>query len=217
MGDGYLGLGRWRGIAVRVHWTTPIGAALLTMRPFSPAAWLAFVVVILVHEVGHAVVVRWCGGTVHAINVTGVGGTCWWSGRVSPLRRAAIAWGGVGAQLLLAVATIVALPYVGRPETSSSALVDVAYVLTVSNVLMALVNLVPIAPLDGAEAWRVVRLLRGPRPPLPATVVDDRLPVGRLDATVRDQLDRIFAASDDVSSPRERTETSTVPPGRRKR
>jgi stage IV sporulation protein FB len=220
MKGGYLTIGHWRGVAVRVHWATPIGAAFMTARPFSPAAWLAIVVVILVHELGHAAVVRWCGARVLAIDLNAIGGTCRWSGRVSALQRSLIAWGGVAAQVLLAIATIVVLPYLGRPETSGRALMDVAYVLTASNLLLALLNLIPIAPLDGVEAWRLVRAIRGPKPPRRATEVDDRIPRWMMDRGLREQLDRVFAASDDDPPPRrpdvERMKEDTVPPDRRK-
>jgi membrane-associated protease RseP (regulator of RpoE activity) len=221
MKDGYLTIGRWRGVDVRVHWTTPIGAVCMTARPFSPAAWLAIVVVILVHELGHAAVVRWCGARVHAIDVHAIGGTCRWSGRVSGLQRSWIAWGGVGAQVLLAVATIVVLPYLGRPETSGRALMDVAYVFTASNLLIALLNLIPVAPLDGVEAWRIVRAIRGPKRPRRATEVDDRIPRWMMDRGLREQLDRVLAASDDDPPPRrpdaERIEKDTATSDRRKR
>jgi Zn-dependent protease len=149
-------LGR-RGVAVRMHWTAPIGAWLLTGRDLSPVRWLTFLVVILCHELGHAVMVRLARARVLSIALTAVGGNCTWAGNVTRYQRACIAWGGVLAQGLLFVIGLVVwrlglLPF----GIHTFAVLDV---LLEANLVIALVNLLPVQPLDGAEAWPLVPML----------------------------------------------------------
>jgi hypothetical protein len=51
---GYLTIGRALGAPVRMHWTTPLGAWILGRG--HAAGVLGFVVIVLVHELGHAAV-----------------------------------------------------------------------------------------------------------------------------------------------------------------
>ncbi len=151
--DGFLVLGKvWRA-PVRIHWTTPIVAFLLTRLSFVPGAWLGFLVIVLVHELGHALVVRSVRAHVLSINVHGFGGTCEWYGNVTAKQRAMIAWGGVIAQAALyGVARLAQtiVPAVGMFD-------NFMYALTATNFILIVVNLLPIRPLDGAEAWKLLR------------------------------------------------------------
>lgn len=153
---GYLQLFRWRGTAVRVHWTVPIGALLFTGMSFAPFAWLAFFGLIFLHELGHALVARRYGHRVAAIEVSGFGGLCRWSGYATEYERAAIAWGGVLAQAALFVITLGVVLFVGVP---SGPLGQVVNVFLRTNAWLIALNLLPIPPLDGAEAWRILRWL----------------------------------------------------------
>src|SRR5439155_418778 len=91
-----------------------------------------------------------------------LGGECHWAGQPTAKRRALIAWGGVAGQaVLLAVAW------------SATRLLPAAFTgwfgdplgraLVHSNMAMAAFNLLPIPPLDGVEAWRLL-LPRARRP-----------------------------------------------------
>ena len=153
---GALSLGRIAGVAVRLHWTAPIGAFVLTGFHFDPLGWLCFFGVVLVHEVGHALVVKACRATPVAIDLTGFGGLCHWRGEVSAVGRASIAWGGVWAQLML-LAIGEACLWLDPPLGLTGWRLLAA--ATSSNAWLMALNLVPIAPLDGAEAWRLPVLL----------------------------------------------------------
>jgi hypothetical protein len=85
--SGYLRIGRFRGAPIRLHWTVPLACVVFTRFSFVPGAWLGFVLLVLIHELGHAVL----------------------------------------------------------------------------NFELILVNLLPIPPLDGAEAWGVIGLVRAAR------------------------------------------------------
>lgn len=149
--DGFLVLGHVWGAPIQVHWTTPVVAFALTGLSFVPGAWLGFLVIVLIHEIGHALVVRSCGAHVISVNAHGLGGTCEWYGHVTARQRAMIAWGGVLAQGVLYVAARL----VATVVPSWGFWGQVLYTLTATNLILIVVNLLPIRPLDGAEAWKI--------------------------------------------------------------
>ena len=163
---GYLTIGRLRGIPIRLHWTIPLGALLFSGFTFAPAFWVGFFLLALIHELGHATVVRAYGHQVLKVDVTGFGGMCHWFGNASRMERGAIAWGGVLAQLALLGVSVAVLALTGGAHSRWS--LELASVFVRTNVWIMLLNLLPIPPLDGAEAWRFVAdLIRGnpfPRP-----------------------------------------------------
>jgi hypothetical protein len=153
--SGYLTIGRWRGAPIKLHWSIPVAAVVLNGFQFRPGILLAFTLLILIHELGHAVMVRLLGHRVVAVEVTGLGGLCHWSGNASPFEDSLIAWGGVLAQLLLWFATTFWL-WFGLDATPPSAFVwDVIAVFTSTNLWLMALNLIPLEPLDGARAWKI--------------------------------------------------------------
>lgn len=157
-GSGYLTIARWQGAPVRAHWTLPLGAFVFGHGRIAPGYWLGFALVVLVHEIGHALVVRRFGLRVVSVDVHGAGGQCRWAGDATALQRARIAWGGVNAQLALFLATAGALAILGPPSTPLFAALADAF--TSTNVFLIVLNLLPVPPLDGAEAWKLPGLLR---------------------------------------------------------
>ncbi|MBI5545114.1 MAG: M50 family metallopeptidase [Deltaproteobacteria bacterium] len=158
---GYLVLGRWKGAAIRVHLSAPLGALLFSGFDYRPLQWLGFLVLILAHEIGHATVARWAGAQVVSLDVHAIGGRCvYYDGFAGALARAFIASGGIAAQVGLWLLTLLVLdgPVDLRPtlgETGVKALQD----FTVTNFLVAALNLLPLEPLDGAEIWKLPPLL----------------------------------------------------------
>jgi Zn-dependent protease len=156
VGGGHLKLGRWRGAPVRAHWTLPLGAFVLAGGRFAPGFWIGFALIVLVHEIGHAILVRRYRCRVVSIDLYGMGGECRWHGDPTAIQRAKIAWGGVTAQIVALLAAEVALIILGRPASAFTA--QLAEAFTVGNGLMIAINLIPLPPLDGAEAWKPFRL-----------------------------------------------------------
>jgi stage IV sporulation protein FB len=151
--NGYLELGRLRGALIRVHWSMPLGALLFTRFELRPVAWLCVTLVIFLHELGHAATVWACQRRVIAIDLLPIGGLCRWDGRpVTPFQRACIAFGGVWAQLLLLAVVLLVGAIAGPPAQPWT--FDAQQVLVSTNLFIMGFNLLPIAPLDGAEAWR---------------------------------------------------------------
>ncbi len=156
-----LTIGRLRGAPVRLHWSVPLGVLVFTRFRLAPGAWLAFVIVLLAHELGHALAVVRGGLRLTSVDVLGVGGLCRFEGYPTPRRRVLIAWAGVIAQAAILLITAALVLVLGRPAHAFAA--DAVYALTWANGWLILVNLVPIPPLDGAEAWALVPLITAAR------------------------------------------------------
>ena len=154
--EGWLQIGYLRDAPVRLHWSAPLGAFFFGGFRFAPGFWLGFVIVILIHELGHAFVVRRARQTVLSVDVHGLGGVCQWVGNASPIERACIAWGGVWGQMALLA---VALPLAYLIPTYSIYQLELFDALVRGNLYLAALNLLPIPPLDGAEAWKLPKLL----------------------------------------------------------
>ena len=65
--------------------------------------------------------------------------------------RALVAWGGVLAQLPILVVTLAVVAALGSP--TQPFLADLVYAFTVTNAILIGLNLIPLGPLDGKEAW----------------------------------------------------------------
>jgi stage IV sporulation protein FB len=155
--QGYLLLGRVQRIPIRLHWTAPLGAILFGRFRFVPAFWGAFLALVLIHELGHAAMVRMARARVTMIDLDGAGGLCHWRGSVSPMREALIAWGGIFGQLVALAVTYALVFAFGRPENEYVA--QIVDVFTRANLWLAAFNLIPVRHLDGAKAWKIVPLL----------------------------------------------------------
>jgi stage IV sporulation protein FB len=151
--SGYVRLGRLRRAPVRVHWTTPLGLFVFSGFSFDPLVWAALLLVMVVHEIGHAVLARRYDLHVVSIDVTGVGGVCRVAGDPTLTEAAVVAWGGVLAQAALLVAAIVVRSVL---HFVTAGLLDGVFdTLITTNVVLMVLNLLPIEPLDGATAWRL--------------------------------------------------------------
>jgi hypothetical protein len=157
MRGGYLQFGRFRGAPIRFHVTIPVGALLFTGLSLQPGAWVAFVVLILVHELGHALLCRAYRLRVVEIRIHGLGGECHYRDTATPWQRSVVAWGGVLAQALLLAVTFVVDALGLVPPSGFGYDVVTTFVLT--NLCMIALNLLPVDPLDGADAWMLFAML----------------------------------------------------------
>lgn len=158
-------LGRWRGIPIALHWTVLLGLPwfLYQTRTFTGmlVAFAAFTFLLLAHELGHAAVALWRRVEVVHIRLLFLHGVCAHEAPDYEEDDVLIAWGGVAAQF---VVLVIALGVNSLLPTLS----PVAYfwaapalaVLIETNLLIMVLNLIPVAPLDGVKAWRAIPLLR---------------------------------------------------------
>lgn len=177
---GYWTIGRWRGTPIRIHVSTPIGMLVVGRFEFVPGLWLGYLLVVLIHEMGHAALSRQQGLRPTSLEVHALGGQCRYSGvSISSWQRSVIAWGGVLAQALVLA---VALPISQfAPLPGSAFFRELLYALVSINLMMIVLNLVPFPPLDGAEAWKIFGLLRERRSRRAARRGADRLEMGEVD------------------------------------
>ena len=149
-------LGSIVGVEVYAHWSlVALVAALLP----AATAWMeatatllfAYVAVLVVHEVGHVIAARSQGCEVDAVEIRALHGFTFFS---IPFRRRSailIAWGGVIAQMLIALPACVLL--YARREAGLGAVQLGLAVLGPWSVAMAALNLLPFPGLDGRQAW----------------------------------------------------------------
>ena len=202
MRSGYIPLGRWRGVAVRLHWSAFACAAVLSLFRFWPVFWAATLVLLVGHAFGHALVARLCHLRVTAVDIDGTGGRCSWLADTTRRKRALIAWGGVCFQLAFLGATGLVVSLEGWPQHELVTQLVAAW--TWGNAALIVVNLLPFRWFDGAEAWKLVpelvsgrrtltwrqslrdTFLSQPEPPLVELPEEEPLP-----PELRAQIDRI--------------------------
>ena len=143
-----------KGVPIRLHWTLPVG--LIFLCGIDPLAWLLFTFIIFVHEAGHALIVHHYKHGLESIDILGFGGLCRWfpRGNATPTEVSVIAWGGVLAQMVLLAVTGALILIFGYPTVGAMA--TAAYFFVKFNLIIIGLNLIPIPPLDGHEAWKLV-------------------------------------------------------------
>ncbi len=164
--ENYWYLGRWARIPVSMHWTVLLALPWLWLMMGDWLAALiasaAYFVLLVAHESGHALMARWRGLAVQGITLSGLHGETSHDYPRTPRDDVLIAWSGVGAQfliLLLALAAEYALPDVASREVEVFA-APVLMVFTRWNLFLMIVALLPIGPMDGHRAWRIIPMIR---------------------------------------------------------
>jgi Zn-dependent protease len=159
-------LGRWAGIPVSLHWTVLLAFPwlYLMLRSFIAAAigTVAFVFLLVAHEFGHVAVARKRRVHVEEIELVLVHGRTSIGYDGTEIDRIWIAWGGVGAQLLILISASVVW-YLLPPIESPVAWIVISPVLEVFthwNIFVMIVALLPIGPLDGPIAWRIFPMMK---------------------------------------------------------
>jgi Zn-dependent protease len=160
--SGYLRVGAVRRADVRVHWALLAVGALLVIGGYG-VGFLALVLLVLAHELGHLVLAQRSGLVPLRIDLHLLGGHCvihdaW----ATPWNRAVVAWGGVLAQAALLIATLVCVKTLPMPRGwIEPYLSQVLIVLLPLNLGVLFFNLIPLAPLDGHQAWALVPMIPG--------------------------------------------------------
>ena len=157
----HLGKITWYGASVLVHWSTLVPVVLLAMiaitNPIYGALFVgSYISIIFAHEYGHAFVAHRLGYRVHSIGITFWHGWCRHEQPDTKWEDALIAWGGVAAQVLLAIpALILAFVLGGRDWAYFTPII---VFLGFFNLAWALANLLPGDDTDGRLAWGIVPL-----------------------------------------------------------
>ncbi|KAF1071811.1 hypothetical protein [Variovorax sp.] len=147
------------GARVYIHWSALlVGAGLFLLCIRTPLLAVITIVsyfgIIFLHEAGHAGFARRMGYRPFAIYLGVIHGVCDYEEPYSHKDEAIVAWGGVAAQMMVAL-PLIALAAT-TPLASVRGLGPVVAFLGYFNLVFALLNLVPVAPLDGAKAWALI-------------------------------------------------------------
>ena len=86
MTRGAITLFRFRGVPIRAHWSLPLVALMIGGLRFAPGAWLAWLLVVTPHEMGHAFWALRFRMDVREILLHGLGGHCAYAGDPTPRR-----------------------------------------------------------------------------------------------------------------------------------
>jgi Zn-dependent protease len=124
---------------------------------YAALAIACYLAVITIHELGHACVARRLGYDVEAIRVAFFHGSCEYGAPYNAWDEVLVSWGGVAAQLAVALPVLVIAAILGAKDPGL--LGPVVAFLGYVNLLLALANLAPSAGFDGHTAWRIVPLL----------------------------------------------------------
>ena len=165
--QGSFHLFRFKGINVYLHWSWFLVAVYqISMRdnPYSLPAWkaleyLALFLIVLMHEFGHALACRQVGGTADQIVLWPLGGVAYVN---SPQRPGATLWSIAAGPLVNVVLAIISIPLLielirlrGIPDNASDTHIFLSS-LTVVNLGLLVLNLMPVYPLDGGQILRAL-------------------------------------------------------------
>ena len=165
MEQNYWQLGTWRRIPVSMHWTVLIVFAWLYLFFWdviaTAIASAAFFALLVAHEFGYVTVLRWRKIPVESIELNGLHGKTS-HGWASAPDEILVAWGGVGAQLVILLLAVAARNFLDLRASPVLLLVvgPILFVFTMLNIFLIIVALLPIGPFDGHSAWRVIPWLR---------------------------------------------------------
>jgi Zn-dependent protease len=156
-------IGEIHGVDTYVHWSVFLVAALMLAnvgsRPGLTLVGLAsYLSVLLIHEIGHLVAAQRFGCKVNSIKLYPVFGVTSFQIPWTRVDHCVIAWGGVLPQAAVAIPLVVWVSMFGY--TRIDAINAIFAILGFFSLAVAVFNLLPIRPLDGATAWGLLPALR---------------------------------------------------------
>ena len=164
---GFYSIGHFKGAPIRLHWTFALALFVVLLSSheyfwFNRVAGalcliLPYLLLTLVHELGHAYVAHRRGLQVIALEIYPVHGRCIYQMPHYEMDHVMVAWAGVTAQAILLLPALAAslllktLPFELQPYAGS-----VLSILITINLVSIVFNLLPFDGLDGKTAWRIV-------------------------------------------------------------
>ncbi|HZI58711.1 MAG TPA: hypothetical protein VFF39_18155 [Verrucomicrobiae bacterium] len=150
---------RLRGVDVYVHWSVFLIAAIMIYATYrkpwvtitAGASWLGL---LLLHECGHMIAAQRKHTRVISIELYPIFGFCRFEVPWSRFDHCIIAWGGVMAQLAVAVPVMLWVSAFGY--TRFGPVNAILGILGGYSLVIAAFNLLPVRPLDGSMAWYIV-------------------------------------------------------------
>src|SRR5882724_12983234 len=152
-------VGKIRGVKVYAHWSVLAISVLILLNVIkqpmvSLIGLLCYWGVILLHETGHLIAAQRLGCQVFSIELYPIWGVTRFGTPWSRFDHCVIAWSGVLAQAVIAVPLVAWIAIFGYTRFEA---VNVIFALLGGiSLVVAVFNLLPIPPLDGAMAWRII-------------------------------------------------------------
>jgi Zn-dependent protease/CBS domain-containing protein len=165
-----LELGSVANIPIRIHTTFFLLLAWLVLMTDSPSPLLeglfvVFVFVcVLLHELGHALVGKWWGVQTKNITLYPFGGIAAITSQPQPKAELLIAVSGPLVNIAIA---LLIYPWVAFPPVESMSTTPISFItrLFLTNIGLAVFNLLPALPMDGGRVLRaLLSLLKVRRP-----------------------------------------------------
>jgi ATP-dependent Clp protease adapter protein ClpS/Zn-dependent protease len=161
---GYFEMATIRGVPLFIHWSFPVGGITISLWggfDLEAAAYYCFGYIILVgiHEFGHAAAARWSGLDVFAIEISGVGGACHIEAPRTVREAFLVYAAGLLAQLLLLALTALYVAWFGFPVSLFGKCMAATFLFV--NVFMLVMNLIPLKESDGiaTDGYVLLRLM----------------------------------------------------------
>ncbi len=162
MNSGFLKIGTWRNVPLYCHWSVllwlPLYGARYGSLLWAAVTFAAFAALLLAHEMGHAIAANSRGLRVFAMRFHVLGGECEHVSAHYERDVVFVAWGGVLAQFCILVAALVAQYLAAIFHVHSEVLAGLFFVFINANIVLIAINLIPVRPLDGHKAWRIIPL-----------------------------------------------------------
>jgi Zn-dependent protease len=167
-------VGNIRGVDTYIHWSVFLVAAIILAGVLrQPGLTLlgltAYWGVLLIHETGHLIAAQRLGCPVFSIELYAIFGVTRFGTPWSRVDHCLIAWSGVFAQSVIAIPIVIWVAMFGYTRFEPVNMVFV--ILGFFSLAVAVLNLIPVSPLDGATAWGIFpaliaqrRLKSSPKP-----------------------------------------------------
>lgn len=146
------------GAPVQMHWSALVVMGFLFVVSIKSPLYAVVTIcsyfgTILLHEAGHAYFARRMGYRIRNIRLGLIHGTCSFDAPYELREECIIAWGGVVAQLVVAIPLIViSLTPLNQLPLTGPIFMFLGYI----SLIVALFNLMPIMNLDGVKAWQLI-------------------------------------------------------------
>ena len=161
--NGYIFSFTLQKIPIYIHWTFPIAGIFLSS--FFGANSIqgiislitAYTSLVIVNELGHAIAAILVSSKVHSVLVTGTGGWCFADEPKKTLSKLFISAGGLLAQVLLFIITIIWLSIFGQPKNIAGNSFIVVFVFV--NIIFFISNIIPSGETDGKKLFVLLKEL----------------------------------------------------------
>jgi len=150
------------GVPIFIHWSVvAIALFMLTGALKKPVmtvvAMASYLSILLVHESGHALVAKTKHCEVYSVELYPIHGLCCFAQPFNKRDHCVIAWGGVIAQVIVAIPLVTYIAFLGYP--SLEAIDPVFALLGFFSLFIAAINLLPMGRLDGVLVWQLFPLI----------------------------------------------------------